>query len=148
MDVPIDPLAEWEVSHIIPCLSQTSKNGTRFIVRVHSPPFPTREAHESAGSPEPRLIVAGDFKNMDYSFIEADGRDSRRIARVDRSFGEGLSVGPDNFSVQVASAVDVALVVLCSIVIDASINDGADQENGMVSLLLCRAVDPGRDGCK
>lgn len=101
-------------------------------MRVHNPPFPTREAHESAGSPEPRMIVAGDFKNMDYSFIEADGRDNRRIARVDRSFGEGLSVGPDNFSVQVASAVDVALIVLCSIVIDASINDGADMENGMV----------------
>lgn len=61
----------------------------RFVVRVHNPPFPTRDAHESAGSPEPRLIATGDFKNMDYSFSEADSMDHRRIARVDRSFGEG-----------------------------------------------------------
>lgn len=35
---------------------------------------------------------------------------------------------------QVASAVDVALIILCSIIIDACVNDGADMENGQVLL--------------
>jgi len=109
---------------------ETSNGGTRFVVRVHVPPFPNREAHESAGNPEARLIVTGDLANMDYSFAEAGSRDNRRIARVDRSFGEGLTLGPENFSVQVASAVDVALIILVSIIIDACVNDGADADTG------------------
>ena len=45
-----------------------------------------------------------------------------------------LTLGPENFSVQVALAVDVALIILVSIIIDASINDGAD-DSGQVDRL-------------
>jgi hypothetical protein len=53
-------------------IAQNFNGSLRFIVRVHNPPYPTKEAQDAAGAPEPRLIAQGDFKGMDYWFCEAD----------------------------------------------------------------------------
>jgi len=87
---------------------------------LHQQPYPTRASGDNAGTTEPTLVAQGNFLSCDYWFQEAQSRDSRRIARVDRAVGEQRSLlGKDGYIVQVAAAVDVALICLACMVIDS-----------------------------
>ena len=86
--------------------------------------YPSRTSEDSAGSTEPRLIVAGNFKACNYWFQECQFREQRRIARVDRNLEEGGGGhAKDSYLVQVAASVDVALILLCTMIIDACEQD-------------------------
>jgi len=86
--------------------------------------YPSRTSEDSAGSTEPRLIVTGNFKACNYWFQECQFREQRRIARVDRNLEEGGGGhAKDSYLVQVAASVDVALILLCTMIIDACEQD-------------------------
>eukprot|EP00291_Cryptomonas_curvata_P000037 CAMPEP_0172190480 /NCGR_PEP_ID=MMETSP1050-20130122/23140_1 /TAXON_ID=233186 /ORGANISM="Cryptomonas curvata, Strain CCAP979/52" /LENGTH=219 /DNA_ID=CAMNT_0012865365 /DNA_START=34 /DNA_END=690 /DNA_ORIENTATION=+ len=95
--------------------------GYRYVIWLHSSPFPTRSAGDKAGFSEPRIYAQGNFGGNDYWFFEFDSRDQRRIARVTRTPVQDPNqpqtsdpiparLEADAYLVQVAAAVDVALI--------------------------------------
>eukprot|EP00960_Hanusia_phi_P075919 768482-Hanusia_phi.AAC.4 len=86
----------------------------------------TSEDH--TGCTEPRLIIGGDFSSCDYWFYEFRSRDQRRIARVERSVEGSASLPKDSYFVHVAASVDVALILLASMIVDACEQEEANHD--------------------
>jgi hypothetical protein len=99
-----------------------------YYVMLHNETYPSRTSDDSAGSSEPRLVVSGNFKACNYWFQEYQSREQRRIARVDKN-PEGAALGKDEYVVQVAASVDVALILLVTMIIDASEQDDQDKND-------------------
>ena len=97
-----------------------------YLIMLHQEKYPSRTSDDSAGSSEPRLVVTGKFKECNYWFQEFQSRDQRRIARVDRNLEDGGGHGKDAYIVQVAASVDVALILLVTMIIDACEHDDTD----------------------
>ncbi|EKX38100.1 hypothetical protein GUITHDRAFT_165270 [Guillardia theta CCMP2712] len=113
-----------------------------YHVYLHDAPFPSKHLYrdgkmnggtseDHAGCTEPRLIIGGDFSSCDYWFYEFRSRDQRRIARVERNVDGSASLPKDSYFVHVAASVDVALILLASMIVDAceqeeANNDGND----------------------
>ena len=104
-------------------------NAQVYFIMLHSEKYPTRQSEDSAGSNEPRLVVTGNFKACNYWFQEYShhSREQRRIARVDRNLDDGGGHGKDSYLVQVAASVDVALILLVTMIIDACEQDDSEQ---------------------
>ena len=99
-----------------------------YYIMLHNETYPSRTSDDSAGSNEPRLVVSGNFKACNYWFQEYQSREQRRIARVDKN-PEGAALGKDEYVVQVAASVDVALILLVTMIIDASEQDDQDKND-------------------
>ena len=97
-----------------------------YLIMLHNEKYPSRTSDDSAGSSEPRLVVTGKFKECNYWFQEFQSREQRRIARVDRNLEDGGGHGKDAYIVQVAASVDVALILLVTMIIDACEHDDTD----------------------
>jgi hypothetical protein len=98
-----------------------------YLIMLHNEKYPSRTSDDSAGSSEPRLVVTGKFKECNYWFQEFQSREQRRIARVDRNLEDDRrGEGKDAYIVQVAASVDVALILLVTMIIDACEHDDTD----------------------
>eukprot|EP00802_Teleaulax_amphioxeia_P015173 Tamp_15259.p1 GENE.Tamp_15259~~Tamp_15259.p1 ORF type:complete len:292 (+),score=67.18 Tamp_15259:52-876(+) len=97
-----------------------------YFIMLHHEKYPSRTSEDNAGSMEPRLVVTGKFKECNYWFQEFQSREQRRIARVDRNLEDGGGHGKDAYLVQVAASVDVALILLVTMIIDACEHDDSD----------------------
>ena len=100
-----------------------------YYIMLHMEPYPSRTSEDSAGISEPRLMVTGNFKACNYWFQECQSREQRRIARVDRNSPDGGVHSKDAYLVQVAASVDVAVIILVTMIIDACEQDDQDNEN-------------------
>ena len=109
-----------------------------YYVMLHNgDKYPSRTSEDSAGSTEPRLMVTGNFKACNYWFQECQFREQRRIARVDRNLEEGGGHGKDSYLVQVAASVDVALILLCTMIIDACEQDEENNNDNYTGRSRC-----------
>jgi len=98
-----------------------------YLIMLHNEKYPSRTSDDSAGSSEPRLVVTGKFKECNYWFQEFQSREQRRIARVDRNLEDDRrGEGKDAYIVQVAASVDVALILLVTVIIDACEHDATE----------------------
>ena len=100
-----------------------------YYIMLHNEPYPSRTSDDAAGVTEPRLLVTGNFKACNYWFQEYQSREQRRIARVDRNSVDGATHGKDSYLVQVAASVDVAVILLVTMIIDACEQDEHDNND-------------------
>ena len=93
------------------------RDGRReYLIQVHTDEFPQRGAPDNAGSGQPLLVLSGSF--LERNYLAHESTSGRTVARMERL--EGKEHGGQACLVQVAAQVDLGLLVLASVVVEAS----------------------------